>query len=527
MGGAHGHRGPTAHIAIDLGAESGRVIVGEIRSDSDDHREAQRLTMHEMHRFFHGDITDETGGRHWDVEEIWLGIREGLRSAARWSASSGVAIRSVGVDTWGVDFALLDAQEQLLAPPRCYRDPRHFVAMDAVLGELANVGGAHRLFRVSGTAPMFFNTIFQLVSMQRAEPALLAKARALLFMPDFLHWKLSGSMTCEETIASTSGLVDATTGDWSDDLLNAVGIPSHMLRPIRPCGQAVGRIRPDLARELGLSDSIEVVAPAGHDTASAVAAVPAEASSRWAYLSSGTWSLIGLELPGPILNERACSARLTNERGPNGTMRLLRNIVGLWMVQEYRRERMRRGQDESYRELTQLAADAQPMRSLVNATHESFHAPGDMSPRIAALASRTGEPAPVGPGPIVRCCLESLALEYGRTLREIEGIAGRSIDVLHVVGGGSLNDLLNQFTADATGCTVIAGPAEATAAGNILVQAAGVGAIAADAVRRIARDSFELRRFVPQPAEAERWTKARERYARLREISLRADRQPS
>lgn len=496
--------GPLAHAAIDLGAESGRVVLGWI--------EQGRLAMREVHRFGHAGIEAADGGLTWDLERLWGGIVEGLAAAGRAAIGQGLRIASVGADTWGVDFVLLDEKGSILAPPRCYRDPRHFRAMDRVLA----AHGPHRLYRTSGAAPMFFNTVFQLVAMRDEEPQLLAAARSLLFMPDVVHWKLTGRTSCETTIASTSGLVDARTGAWSADLLGLLGLPGHMLGPITPCAAPVGRMDKAIAEMLGLPDDVQVVAPAGHDTACAVAAVPADPTTRWAYLSSGTWSLIGLERHQPLLTDEACDARLTNEGGPAGTTRLLRNVVGLWLIQEYRRELERLGERQGYEHLVRLAESAEPMHTLFDASDARLHAPGDMAPRIAALATEAGEPTPRGPGELVRACFESLALEYARTLRGIERIASTSVDVLHVVGGGSQNDFLNQCTANATGCTVVAGPVESTAAGNLLLQAVGLGIITPDDVRRVSRDSFAPRRFLPQPDEARRWADARVRYDRAR-----------
>lgn len=490
---------PTAHAAIDLGAESGRVIVGVL--------DGGRLVMQEVHRFSHA-ARQLGGGLVWDVEGLWNDVTAGLHAAGRWARSNDVPLRSAGVDTWGVDVALLDASGELLAPPRCYRDARHFAALDRVVA----TRGARSLYRISGTAPMFFNTIFQLVAMRESEPDLLDRARSMLFMPDYFHWRLSGTMSCEATIASTSGMVDARTGRWAKDLLESLSLPTAMLLPIVPCGRRLGRIVPSLATALGLDPSLEIVAPAGHDTASAVAAVPTEGGDRWAYLSSGTWSLMGIERETPLLSDGACDARLTNEGGANGSVRLLRNIVGLWMVQEYRRELERAGERRSYEELTQAAERSEPMRTLVHAADPRFHEPGAMSPRIAALARATGEPEPTSIGAVVRCALESLALEYARTLGEIERLADRHVDTLHVVGGGSHNELLNQMTADATGRRVIAGPAEATAAGNLLVQAVGLGHLTFDEARAVVRDSFSPRTFLPTPEAAASWAAARERY---------------
>ncbi|MFO0829503.1 MAG: rhamnulokinase family protein [Phycisphaerales bacterium] len=492
----------SAHVAIDLGAESGRVIVGAL--------EDGRLRMEETHRFAHAARTTERGLR-WDVEALWDGIVDGLRAAGRWSRANRIPLASAGVDTWGVDFALLDEHDSLLAAPRCYRDASHFAAMDVVLA----THDRRRLYRTSGCAAMFFNTLFQLVAMRDAEPELLHRARSLLFMPDYFHWRLSGAKRCESTIASTSGAIDATTGAWATRLLDELRVPTHMLLPTIAPGRRVGTIRGDLARELELDADLAIVAPAGHDTASAVAAVPAVAGSRWAYLSSGTWSLIGVERTAPLLTDDACDAKLTNEGGARGTTRLLRNIVGLWMIQEYRRELERAGDAHSYEELAALAERSPSMRTLIDVADERLHPPGDMRSRIAALAEESGEPVPADVGATVRASIESLALEYARTLAGIERIVGACVDVLHVVGGGSLNELLNQCTADAIGRTVVAGPVEATAAGNLLLQAVGVGSIAPDDVRSIVRASFPLRTYEPSAARRAEWRRARERYERL------------
>jgi rhamnulokinase len=473
------------YIAIDLGAESGRVIVGVLADG--------RLRLEEVHRFNHEPVWLPTG-LHWDITGIWRETLAGLRHAAAWTKSNGVEPISVGVDTWGVDWALVDDAGELVGLPHAYRDPRNAAAYDEVIAKL----GRDRIYQTTGIQFMALNTLYSLYAHKLADPDAIAKGK-LLFMPDLLHFWLSGERTIEANIASTSQMVDCHTGDWAKGMLIELGLPIPELRPLTNPGDQIGPLRKKLAEDTGLPAGVRVVAPASHDTASAVAAVPAVEHANWCYLSSGTWSLLGVEIDKPCVTSAAQAASFTNEGGVAGTIRFLKNIPGLWLVQECRRDFARQGQEFDYAMLTRLADEAEPFRTLVDPAHAAFQSPGDMPRKIAEFARRAGQPVPQTPGQFVRACLESLALAYREKLETLESILGRRYDVIHVVGGGGKNALLSQMTADATSRRVVVGPYEATAVGNALVQAMAVGDVRDLAeLRQIVSRSFELPTFEPQ-----------------------------
>ena len=504
------------YIAIDLGAESGRVVVGALAAD--------RLRLEEVHRFAHEPVWLPTG-LHWDTTGMWREIVAGLRRAAAWTEANDVQPVSVGVDTWGVDWALVDKAGELVGLPHAYRDPRNAAAYDAVVGQL----GFDRIYQTTGIQFMPLNTLYSLYAHKLADPEALKTADRLLFMPDLFHFWLSGDRTIEATIASTSQMVDCHTGDWAYEMLAELGLRRDLLGPISPPGSVVGTLRSKIAEETGLPAGLCVIAPAAHDTASAVAAVPAAGNAvaggpvaestgppvatghNWCYLSSGTWSLLGAELSAPCVSAAAQAASFTNELGVCGTTRFLKNIPGLWLVQECRRDFARQGQEFDYDTLTRLANEAPAFRTLLDPAHASFQSPGDMLHKIADFARKTGQPAPESPGHYVRSCLESLALAYRAKLETLEAILGREFEVIHVVGGGGKNSLLCQMTADATGRSVIVGPYEATATGNALVQAMAVGEVGdlAD-LRRIAARSFNL--ITHQPTAPDGWHHGFERF---------------
>jgi rhamnulokinase len=476
----------SGYIAVDLGAETGRVIVGVLADG--------RLRLEEIHRFAHRPVWLPTG-LHWDITGIWREIVAGLARTAAWATTNRVKLVSVGVDAWGIDWALVDKAGELVGLPHAYRDPRNVPACERAVAKL----GAERLYQATGTQIMPINTLYSLYAQYLADPGALAAADRLLFIPDLFHYWLSGTTSIEATIASTSQMVDCRTGDWARDLIADLGLPTHLLKPISPSGSPVGQIRHALAGETGLPVWLRVVAPAAHDTASAVVAVPADANTNWCYLSSGTWSLLGAELDAPCLNAAAQAAMFTNELGVAGKTRFLKNIPGLWLVQECRRDLARRGEDLDYRELTRLAEAAEPFRTLVDPAHASFEIPGDMLAKIVEFAQTSGQPPPETAGQFVRCCLESVALAYREKLSLLESILGRRFDVIYVVGGGGKNTLLCQMTADATGRHVIVGPHEATATGNALVQAMAAGEVRdLQELRRIVGRSFELVTYKPR-----------------------------
>jgi rhamnulokinase len=489
----------TAYIAIDLGAESGRVIVGVL--------ENERLRLEEVHRFLHESVWLPTG-LHWNITGIWREIIVGLRKAADWGRANRVELVSVGVDTWGVDWGLVDKAGELVGSPHCYRDPRNSAAFDAVVAKL----GADRIYCTTGIQFMALNSLCSLYAHQLDDSQAVATADRLLFIPDLLHYWLSGERTTEATIASTSQMIDCHTGDWAREMVAELGLPTKILGPITSPATAIGKLRSMIAEETGLPSGLRVVTPGTHDTASAVAAVPAKQDTNWCYLSSGTWSLLGAELDEPCVSTAAQAGSFTNELGVGGTIRFLTNIAGLWLVQECRRDFARRGQEFDYPKLTQLAGEAPAFRTLIDPGHSSFLLPGDMPQKIAEFARATGQPAPESPGQFIRCCLESLALAYRDKLSTLELILGRRFDVLHIVGGGGKNALLSQMTTDAIGRPVVVGPFEATAMGNVLVQAMATNQVRDIAhLRRIVGDSFELLRY--EPSSSAKWDEAALRYA--------------
>jgi len=494
-----------AYIAVDLGAESGRVIAGVLAGG--------RLQLEEIHRFAHEPVWLPTG-LHWDTSGIWRETVAGLRKAAAWAEANRIEPVSVGVDTWGVDWALVDKAGELVGLPHTYRDPRNAAAYEEVVAKL----GLERIYQTTGIQFMPLNTLYSLYAHKQADADALAAADQLLFMPDLFHFWLSGKRTVEATIASTSQMIDCHTGDWAYEMLAELELPAKLLGRITPPGTVIGTLRPKLAEVTGLPASVQVVAPAAHDTASAVAAVPAAvsggSSADWCYLSSGTWSLLGAELAAPCVSAAAQAATFTNELGVCGTTRFLKNIPGLWLVQECRRDFARRGQDYDYAALTQLAIQAPAVRTLVDPADASFQSPGDMLNKIAEFARATGQPVPESPGQYVRCCLESLALAYREKLETLESILGRRFEVVHVVGGGGKNSLLCQMTADATGRRLVVGPYEATAMGNALVQAMALGDVRdLNDVRRIVANSFDLMTY--EPMHQAGWHAACERFRNL------------
>lgn len=467
-------------LAFDLGAESGRGILGLF--------DGQRLRLEVVHRFPNGAVrTLDT--LHWDVLRLYGEMIATLRKCA---ADHG-GIDCLGVDTWGVDFALLGRGNTLLGNPRHYRDPHTETVMDAAFARVSRP----EIFRQTGIQFMRFNSLFQLLALQRDRSPLLDIAEHLLFMPDLFHFFFTGVKVNELTDASTSQMYDPTARNWAFGLLQQFGLPTRILGTLVPPGRVLGPLRTAVATETGVSP-VPVIAPASHDTAAAVAAVPAQGDS-WAYISSGTWSLMGVELPAPLINDKVLEINFTNEGGVDGTTRFLKNIMGLWLVQECRRVWERADKVYSYDELTRLAEAAPPFASLVNPDDTSFMLPPDMPAALGEFCRRTGQPVLTEPGAVVRCALESLALRYRWVLERLEELHGRRFDAIHVVGGGCQNTLLCQLTADACNRTVLAGPVEATAIGNVLTQAIGLGVLGSLVeAREVVRRSFEVTTYTPR-----------------------------
>jgi rhamnulokinase len=495
----------TKFLAFDLGAESGRAVVG--------HLDDKKLRLEEIHRFGNGPV-QVLDSLHWDVLRLWTDIKHGLGLAAQ---AYGGDLSSVGLDTWGVDFGLLAADDTLLGNPYHYRDRRTDGLMEAAFDIVPRA----EIYERTGIQFMQLNSLYQLLAMAQADAPALGAARTFLNMPDLFNFWLSGCKANEFTIATTSQCYDPRAGDWARDMLETLGIPSRIFdggdSGLVPPGTVLGRLHRSVCDEAGLpagSPALPVVASAGHDTASAVAAVPVT-SAEYIYLSSGTWSLMGVESKKPIITASSLAYDFTNEGGVNGTFRFLKNIMGLWLVQECRREWARASEPLAYDDLTRMAAAAPAFGSLVALSDSRFLPPGDMPARIQAFCRQTGQSVPETRGEIVRCALESLALEYRWVAERLDEMIGRRLPVIHIFGGGSRNKLLNQFAADATGRTVIAGPVEATAIGNVLVQAIALGHIADLAEgRALVRRCFEVEVFEPNDTAA--WDEAYERYLGLR-----------
>jgi rhamnulokinase len=472
-------------LAVDLGAESGRAVVGRF--------DGTRLTLKEVHRFPNVPVT-AAGTLYWDVLRLFSDLVDGVRAAG--------AVDSVGVDTWGVDFGLLDRAGRLLGNPVHYRDNR----TTGMVAEALRRVPAVEIYARTGIQLLEINSLYQLLAMRLVDDPQLEAADRLLMMPALFTTWLCGSRASELTDVSTTGCYDPRARGWALELLDVLDIPARIFGEIVAPGTELGPLLP----RLGLGTA-RVVATASHDTASAVAAVPFEPDRAGAYISSGTWSLVGLELSAPVIEPAALAANLTNEAGAAGTVRLLRNVMGLWLVQECRRAWSLAAREWCYDDLIALAASAPAFGPLIDPDDGRFLRPGDMPGAIAEACRESGQEAITDTGRVVRCALESLALRYRWTLDRLEAVTGRRVDTVHVVGGGARNRLLCQMTADATGRPVVAGPVEATAAGNLLVQALALGLVGSLAeARELVRRSFPLERY--EPRWPERWEEAWARF---------------
>jgi len=480
------------YLAIDLGAESGRVIAGLW--------DGKTIRLEEVHRFPNGPVY-LAGSMRWDILRLWAEIQHGLALAA---AKYGKSIVSVGADTWGVDYVLLTRQGEMLGQPFHYRDARTNGIMERTFRKVPRA----EIFAKTGLQFMQFNSLFQLLAVKQHSPALLDQADCLLFMPDFIHWALCGSRRAEFTVASTSQCMNPVTRNWAGGLLKQLGLPLRIFPKIAPPGSTLGTLLPSVSARTGLG-KIAVVAPPAHDTAAAVAGVPTAHTGKpnWAYLSSGTWSLMGAEVGKASLTARTQELNLTNEGGLDGTYRLLKNIMGLWLVQQCKRSFDARGRKYEYAELAKLAAKAPALRSIVSPDDPRFLNPPDMPKAIQDCCRESGQPAPRTEGELVRCAYESLALRYREVLGWLEELTSNRIEVIHIVGGGSQSNILNQFTADACQRPVLAGPVEATALGNLLVQVRASGELSSLAeMREVVRRSTRVTTF--EPGEASPWDAA-------------------
>jgi rhamnulokinase len=451
------------------------------------------------------------GTLHWDVLRLFGDVLDGLRAAGR---DGDVA--SVAVDSWGVDFGLIDRAGRLLQNPVHYRDARRAAAFQGVLERVP----PRELYLRTGIQLLPINTLFELAAMAAERDPALAAADRLLLVPDLFHHWLCGSRTSEFTNATTTQCFDELAGAWLGDLLERLDIPTGPMPDVVAAGTALGPLTGEVAEHTGLGDTA-VVATATHDTAAAVAAVPL-AGERSAYLSVGTWSLVGVEGSDPVVNDAAFAANVTNEGGVEGTFRTLLNVTGLWLLHECRRAWALAGRDYGYDELVSLASSAPPLRSLVDPNDPVFAEPGDMPERIVGWCTRTGQPAPADEGSVVRCIFESLALRHAQSVDVLEHVTGRRLDDLHVVGGGANNELLCRFTAEAAGRRVLAGPAEATLVGNLLVQAIALGELGSlEDARALVRESFSP--VIHEPVGGEEWAEARARFAALDETRSRVE----
>lgn len=480
----------TSFLAIDLGASSGRVMLGRW--------DGRRFDLRELHRFPNGPIS-VMGRLHWDVLRLWQEVREGI---ARYATQHAEPPAGIGIDTWAVDYALLDRAGETLGDPYHYRDRRTEGMQDYVDGRVS----PQRLYEKTGIQRLPINTLYQLASMRRADDPRLEVAETLLLIPDLLHYWMTGRVVAEYTNATTTQFYNARTHGWALDLLEELDLPARLLPPVVAPGTILGELLPEVREEAGLRGPVPVIATATHDTASAVAAVPG-LDERSAYVSSGTWSLVGVETAQPILSERARELNFTNEGGVGGTIRFLKNVTGLWLLQECRRTWQREGKTYTWPDLVALAEEAAPLRSAVDPDAPEFVNPGDMAAAIREYCRRSGQPEPESDGGVVRCCLESLALKYRWVLAALEELTNRRLDTIRIVGGGSQNRLLCQLTADACRRTVVAGPVEAAALGNVLVQAVASGRLPDIAAGRRAVAASEAQE-VFEPRDSDDWDRA-------------------
>ncbi len=491
-------------LAFDLGAESGRAVAGFL--------DGETLRLDDVHRFATGG-TRILNTLHWDALRLFDEIKRGLGMAVSAHATEWAGL---GIDTWAVDFGLLGKHDALLGNPRHYRDHLNDGVMEAAFATMPR----HEIYERTGIQFLQFNTLYQLLGLQKSARYLLDNAHTLLLMPDLFGFWLTGVKATEWSNATSTQLADPRGRTWNGDIIAGFGLPRSILTDIIPAGTRLGALRADIAREVGCG-ALSVIAPGTHDTASAVVAVPADTANgangaNWAYISSGTWSLVGIETDTPLITPQTLAYDFTNEGGVCGTVRVLKNVMGLWLVQECRRAFARQGHDYSYAHLTARADAAPAFGPLIEPDDTRFLAPDDMPAAIRAFCHESGQTPPDSEGAFVRCCLESLALKYRWVLERLEEVRGQPIDTVHIVGGGSQNKLLCQLTADATQKRVVAGPVEATAIGNILMQAVGAGHISGLAqARAIVRRSFALDTYTPTSSSADEWQAAYIRFLTL------------
>lgn len=484
-------------LAFDFGASSGRAMLATF--------DGEKITLEEKHRFSNDPVT-VNGGMYWDVLRLFHEIKQGILKCAN---SGDRDIDSIGIDTWGVDYGLLDKDDMLLGNPHHYRDTR----TDGMYDKAFELVPKEEIFEETGIAFNWFNTIYQLLSEKLSGSTALKEAKTLLFMPDLFNFFLTGEKRTEYTIASTSQMFDSRTFERSEKLLDKMGLPKDIFPEMIYPGEQVGVLKKELAEELGVAQ-IPVMAVASHDTGSAVASVPVTDTKDFVYISSGTWSLMGVELENPIVSDKSLKYNFTNEGGVNKTIRFLKNIMGLWLIQESRRQWDREGVLLSFDELEKQAREASPFASLIDPDYEAFQTPGNMPEKIRDYCRMTGQTVPETRGEIVRCIAQSLGFKYRQTVENMEDVTGRKYSVINIVGGGIKDKMICQFTANATGRRVEAGPVEATSIGNVIMQAMAVGAVKdLNEGRKIIKNSFDI--AVYEPEDGKEWDAAYERWLEI------------
>lgn len=484
-------------LAFDLGASSGRAMLGVL--------DGNKLTLEEKHRFLNEPV-NINGSLHWDILRLFHEIKQGILKCAN---SGDGDIDCIGIDTWGVDYGLLDKDDKLIANPYHYRDTR----TEGMFDKAFEIVPKEEIFSNTGIAFNWFNTLYQMLQSKLLGDTAYENAKTLLFIPDLLNFFLTGEKRTEYTVATTSQMFDAQKGEWAWDMLEKFGLKTDIFAPMVYPGETVGTLRAEIAEELGVG-RIPVVAVASHDTGSAVVSVPVTDEKDFVYISSGTWSLMGVELDAPNVSSEAMEYNLTNEGGYNKSIRFLKNIMGMWLVQESRRQWKREGEELGFGELSDMAAKAEPFKCFINPDYEDFQTPGNMPERIRRYCEKTGQYVPQTKGEIIRCIGESLAFKYRNTIEGIEAVTGKKYNSVNIVGGGVQDKPVCQFTANACGIAVNAGPIEATAIGNIAVLAIASGAVKDIAEsRQLIKDNFEVNEYAPCDCKA--WDEAYEKWKNI------------
>ena len=487
---------PIKMLAFDFGASSGRALLGIF--------DGEKLAIEEIHRFLNEPVEVGTN-LYWDILRLFHEIKQGILKCVN---SGHKDISSIAIDTWGVDFGLLDERGDLIGNPFHYRDPR----TNGIPEEVFRLIPKEELYSITGTEIMKINSLFQLYSLKLHAPSVLNNAKTLLFTPDLFNYFLTGKKLTEYSIASTSQIIDAEERDWSSGIIERLGLPRCLFTKIIPSGSIAGMLSHRIAEELGIKQ-MPVVAVAGHDTQSAIASIPA-GDENFIYISCGTWSLMGVEADHPVINEKSRRLAFTNEGGVGNKITFHKNIMGLWLLQECKRQWEREGKSFSFAELETLAKNSEPFKSFIDPDVDEFSSPGNMPRKIAGFCKRTGQPVPQTEGEIVICIAQSLAMKYRQTLENLEDILGRSYPVINMVGGGIKDKLLCRLTANSTGKRVCAGPAEATAIGNLLLQAMALGGLKnLEEIRQVVRNSVSILYY--EPENVEQWNEAYKKYIQV------------